>query len=232
MRLALHAHRTGRSQFWFYVLIFLPMVGSLAYVLFELLPELANTRRARQVAQDVRTIVDPDRNWRDLNQKASQSETVEAKCEYAEECERKGMWTEAVDMYRKAAQGIYADDPEILRGLARAELGSGDALGAEATLNQLRTAHPEYQNQDAHLTFARALELQGRNSEASDEYHALIGYFAGLEARTRYALILQKSGHPVAARKLFDEVISVGEKSGLVVSAEDRDWVRVARRNV
>jgi len=30
-----HAHKTGRPQFWFLVLIFVPLVGSIAYVLFE-----------------------------------------------------------------------------------------------------------------------------------------------------------------------------------------------------
>ena len=229
---ALHAHRTGRPQFWFYILMFLPMAGSLAYILFELLPELAQTRRGRQVAHDLKTVISPHADWQKLNQKAQQQDTVEAKCKLAEECERKGMWPDAIDIYREAARGIYADDPGILCGLARAELGSGDGLAAEATLNQLRTAHPDYQNHEAHLTFARALEAQGRTKEAGDEYHALVGYFAGLEARARYALLLQKIGNPAAARKLFDEVIRASETRGVVLSNEDRDWARVARRNI
>ena len=229
--LIIHAHRTGRPDFWRYV-VFMPVVGPLAYILFEILPEMAQTRRGRQVAKDLKTVINPDGDWRYLNRQVQEQDTVEAKCQYAEECERKGMWSEAIGVYRKAAQGVYADDPEILRGLARAELGSGDALAAEATLNRLRTAHPEYQNQDAHLSFARALEAQDRTKEAAEEYRALAGYFVGLEARTRYALLLQKTGDPATARKLFDEVVRASEARGVALSAEDRDWARVARRNM
>ena len=226
-----HAHRTGRPDFWRFI-AFMPVMGPLAYVLFEILPEFAQTRRGRQVASDLKSAINPDADWRHLNQKVQEQDTVEAKCRYAEECERKGMWGEAIGIYLKAAQGAYADDPEILRGLARAELGSGDAKAAEETLDRLREAHPEYQNQDAHLTFARALEAQDRTKEAVEEYQALAGYFVGLEARTRLGLLLQKTGDPATARKLFDDVVRASEARGVVLSADDRDWARVAKRNV
>ena len=229
---ALHAHKTGRPQFWLYILLFVPVVGSFAYVLFELLPEMAQTRRGRQVAQDLRTVIDPDRDFRALSSKVNEQDTVAAKCAFAEECERKGMWREAIAMYKSAAQGVYADEPDVLKGLARAELGSGDAAAAEATLNKLRTAHPAYQNQDAHLTFARALEAQARTREAADEYKELIGYYVGLEARTRYGLLLQQLGEPAGARKMFEEVVRASDASGIVLSADDKDWARVARRNL
>ncbi|MGO4685104.1 tetratricopeptide repeat protein [Hyphomicrobium sp. 2TAF46] len=226
-----HAYQTGRPQFWLAVLLFLPVVGSIAYVIFELLPDFAGSRRVRQVAEDLHTTVDPDRHWRQLGEQHRISGTVEAKRKFAEECERKGMWDQAITLYKDAAQGIYADDPDVLRGLARAQLGSGDARAAEETLHKLRDANPEYQNQDAHLTFARALEAQGRLEEAEVEYRALAGYFIGLEARTRYALLQQKLGDPAAARKLFEDVIRASKARGVVLSREDRDWAKVARSN-
>lgn len=43
---AYHAVKTGRAQYWLYILLFMPLVGPLAYVLIELVPELGSTRRA------------------------------------------------------------------------------------------------------------------------------------------------------------------------------------------
>ena len=40
---AIHAIRSGRPRWWLYILLFVPLAGSIAYVLFELLPELAQT---------------------------------------------------------------------------------------------------------------------------------------------------------------------------------------------
>lgn len=226
-----HAHKTGRPQYWMMILLFLPLVGSIAYIVFELLPELANSRRSRQVVSDIRTVVDPDRNYRQLGERAMLTGTFDTKCKFAEECERKGMWPEAIDLYRQIATGLYADDPEVLRRLARAELGSGDPSAAMATLDRLRAAHPDYEDQDAHRTYARALEKQGRLQDAMTEYKALSAYFVGMEARTRYALLLQKLGEPIEARRLMNEVVRASQARGVVLTPEDREWIKVAQRN-
>ena len=227
----LHAHRTGRPQFWYMILIFLPLAGSIAYVLFELLPEAANSRRGRQVVKDVRTIIDPDRDWRDKNKRALEADTVETKLNLALECERRGMWGEAIGMYRRAMQGSYANDPELMRGLARAELGAGNAQTALDTLEVLRAENPTYQHQDAHLIYARALETLDRLPEAESEYEGLISYYIGAEARTRYALLLQKRGRLEQAAKRLDEVGKLSKARGGGLSPQDRDWIKVAQRN-
>lgn len=228
---ALHAYNTGRAPFWMFILIFVPVIGALAYIAFELLPEWANSRRARQISSDIRTVVDPHRDWRRLNENAAVSDTVEAKSKLAEECERKGMWADAVRLYHEAAQGMFADDPDVLRKLARAQVGAGDGIAAEHTLNRLRSAHPNYQSADAHLTYARALEAQGRIQEADAEYRSLCGYSTSFEARTRYALLQQKLGEPVNARRLFEDVVRASKVRGVVLTADDREWIRVALRN-
>ena len=59
--LAVHAMRTGRPQYWLFILLFVPALGSIAYVVFELLPELARSRRAQKVTNDIGDIVDRPR---------------------------------------------------------------------------------------------------------------------------------------------------------------------------
>ena len=63
-------------------------------------------------------------------------------------------------------------------------------------------------------------------------YRALAGYFVGLEARMRYALFLQRKGEPAEARHYFEEVIKASKTAGIVLTDDDKDWVRVARKNV
>lgn len=229
---AVHAMRTGRPYYWLLIILFLPFVGSIAYVLFELVPELGRTRRAREVAGGVRDLVDPDRHWRRKREDAERTGSVDAKRALAEECERKGMWRDAITLYEGAAQGIFADDPALLAGLARAQLGADDAPAAERTLDRLRAAHPNFQSQDVHLVYARALEAQNRLTEAEDEYEALSRYYAGFEARTRYGLLLLRRGRPAEARALFGEVIKAASARGIVLSAADKDWLKVAKANL
>ena len=229
---AVHAMKTGRPQFWMYILLFVPLVGSLAYIFFELVPELATSRRARRVAGGIGEIINPDREWRRRHEAATRTDSVATKLALAEECERKGMWAEAITLYETAAQGVFADDATLLFGLARAQLGAGDAEAAENTLNRLRAAHPSTQNQEAHLLYARALEAQERNREARHEYDEVCGYYAGFEARTRYALMLLRLGEPSRARALFEDVVKAGTSRRIAVLESDREWLKVARANL
>lgn len=228
---AVHAMRTGRPQFWMYILLFVPLVGSIAYVVFELLPELASTRRAEKVRGGVADLIDPHREF-NRRAEAARTGTVESKLRLAEECERKSMWDEAIALYSGAANGIYADDPDILTGLARAELKSGDPHAAMDTLNKLRSADPDGSHADAHLVYASCLEDLGRLDDATAEFKALSAYYVGLEARTRYGLLLLRSGEPAAARRVFEDVARASTARGVVLTDADRGWLKVAKANL
>src|SRR5262249_25854556 len=156
--LAIHAMRSGRPNWWLYILLFVPLFGSIAYLLFELLPELAQTRRARDVQANIGTILDPDREWRERVRQAEIVDFGGSEPAVAEECMRKERWDDAITLLQAAGQGIFSDDPGILVSLAEAQLGAGNGTAAIATLDKLRAAHPGSKNQDAHLLYARSLE--------------------------------------------------------------------------
>lgn len=120
---------------------------------------------------------------------------------------RKGRWGDAAALFEASAQGIFADDPATLAGLAEAQLGGGNGAAAILTLDKLRAAHPATKNQDAHLLYAQALEAVGRYGDALNEYEAVSRYFAGFEARVRWGLLLLKQGQPARAHELFDEAV-------------------------
>jgi hypothetical protein len=229
---AYHAVKTGRAQVWLYILLFMPLVGPLAYVLIELVPELGSTRRARRVASGIGDILNPDGEWKRRHAEALRTDSVDTKRALAEECERKGMWSDAIMLYQKAAQGVFADDSALLYGLARAQLGAGDGKAAQETLDRLRAAHPDMTHQEGHLLYARALEIQNRLQEAADEYEALSGYYAGLEARTRYGLLLLKLGEPGRAHALFQDVVRAGTSRQFTLMEADRGWLKVAKANL
>ena len=54
---------------------------------------------------------------------------------------------------------------------------------------------------------ARALAEVGRIDEALDEYHALVGYFPGAEAKVRYGMLLHMVGRTGEARIVFNELL-------------------------
>jgi hypothetical protein len=230
--LAIHAMKTGRSQWWLFILLFVPFIGSLAYVAIELVPALFRTRGARNAGKSIGTMLDPGKDWRERLAQAELVDSVDAKRALAEECEKRGQWGDAIRLYKQAATGIFADDPAVLLGLARAELGSGNAQACLETLHKLDEVQPNLRNQQAHLLLARALEETGQIKEALDEYEAVSRYYAGYEARSRYGLLLMKQGQVQRARELFQEVVRASSARPVAVTASDKEWIRVARTNL
>ena len=227
-----HAVRTGRTQPWIYVIVFLPLVGSIAYFFVEVLPEVANTRRARRVFTDVQTVLDPDREFRERKAQVELSGTPAAKAALADECTRKGMHDEAAELYRSSLTGVYVDDPNLLLGYARVLMAKGDFAGCQQALDHLREKNPSFESSEGHLLYARALEGQGKTNEAIKEYEALVGYFPGYEAKSRYGVFHLKLGNVEKAREIFQGVVNAYKQLPRHAQVLNRDWYEVARRNL
>lgn len=227
-----HAVRTGRTQPWLMIIVFLPLIGSIAYFVVEMLPEVANTRRTRKVFTDVQTVLDPDRDYRERKAEVELSGTPAAKAAFADECAGRGMFDEAAAMYRSALTGLFADDPNLLLGLARVLTEKGDFADVQRTLDHLREKNPSFQSSSGHLLFARALEGQGKSDKAIREYEALAEYFPGYEAKVRHGLYMVKLGQVAKAREVFEGVVKAYKQLPRHAQDLNRDWYNVARRNL
>lgn len=226
-----HAMRTGREQMWIYVLM-VPGIGPVAYFLFEILPEMADTRRGRKVVVDVGAVLDPDREYRERRAEVEMSGTPAAKAALADECLRKAMHDDAVLLYRSALTGMYADDPQLLLGFSRALIEKGDFAECQQTLDHLREKNPEFDSSEGHLLYARALAGQDKADEAIKEFEALAGYSPGFEAKVRYAIYLQKLAHVAKAKDILEGVVASHKRLPRHAQALNRDWYDVARRNL
>jgi hypothetical protein len=227
-----HCSQSGKAQHWFYILLLLPGLGSAAYFFVEILPELAATRRGQRVVGDIATVLDPDREYRERKAQVELTGTPAAKAALADECARKSMFDDAVTLYRSALTGHFADDPNLLLGLAKVLIEKGDFADCQQTLDNLRATNPNFSSQDGHLIYARALDGQAKNDEALKEYDAVAGYFAGFEAKVRYGLFLLKQGQVAKANELLQGVVATFKQLPRHAQDLNRDWYNVARRNL
>jgi hypothetical protein len=229
---AAHAYRTGRSFLWILAIMFFPVVGVIAYILFAVLPDLFGSNGARRFADDIVNVADPGRGYREKKRNVEMVGSNKAKKELADECLKQGRFKDAVDLYDSALNGpLGGDDPSLLRGRARARLLAGDGAGAQADFDALRTTDPISFDADAALDYARALALQGKNDDAVRHYENLIRTYPGEEARARYALLLQKMGETDKAKALFKEILDSVRHAPGHYRRRQREWVSIARKN-
>src|SRR3954467_5837885 len=140
-----HAIKTGRFNYWLLILIFLPGLGSIAYLLIEVLPEMRNNRTARRAMAGIGEVLDPNRELRESEASLEVADTADNKRHLAEERMKRGQWAEAEALYRSALVGPLEGDPALLIGLAKALSGRGDHKGALEALDQLYSAEPQYE---------------------------------------------------------------------------------------
>lgn len=228
----LHAIKTGRINHWLAILVMLPGIGSVAYLLFEVMPAAQNSRAAREAMARVSEKLDPDRALREHVDNLETAETADNKRRLAEECIKRGQWDQAVELYRSTLVGPLASDPALLIGLARACFGKGDFQAALDSLDALQRDNPGYRSRDGHMIYARALEMLGRTREAAEEYRALIGYALGPEAQVRYGLLMKAGGEPALADRAFREVVKIYGRRRDRLDAEEQQWLAQAERNL
>lgn len=229
---AVHVVKTRRPLYWVFIILVIPGLGSLVYFIAEMLPDLLHSREAKQAVRGARKAMDPERDYRALADQFDTADTIANRQALAEECLRLGKVEQAITLYRGALTGIHKTDPVLMHALARAYFAGGDFANCTRTLEDLRAANPKFESAEAHLLYARSLEGEGRGGEALPEYEAVSRYFAGAEARCRYALLLRHNGETERACKLFEEVIRAVDKAGGPFKRSQREWYDIAKRNL
>jgi hypothetical protein len=234
VQVALIAHciRTGRNMLWIWAIALLPPLGPLAYVLVELLPDLFRARGARRAVRGLSKALDPGQDLRRFEAEARSTGDVASRQRYADELVRQGRAAEAVSVYQQALTGLYAQDPNLLFGLARAQFAAGAFAEARSILQRLIEQHRDFLSPEGRLLFARALEGEGQREQARAEYAAVTRYFAGAEAPLRYAQFLRASGQPQEARRILSELLEHARQAPRHYRRMQREWIVDAEREL
>lgn len=230
--LVVHVLKTGRNTLWVFVLIFAPLIGTLAYIIVELLPEWTNSRGARAARRNLTRVVNPNKDLQAASDRLAVANTAQNAIILAEECMRKSRFAEAKELYAGALKGLYADDPVLLMGLARAHFALGEFEGVVQRLSELKDSNPSHTSAEGHLLFARAQQELGHRAEAIEEYEALVKYYPGPEPVCRLALMLKADGRQEEATALFKRVMAESKTAGRHYNDIHKDWLKMAKQEL
>ena len=236
LALVVHCIKTGRNTIWVYVLVVLltivPFVGPAIYIAAEILPDLWRSRGSQRAVRGIRTSLDPEANLRKFENEMQINGNVASRQKYADELVRLGRAKEALPIYRNCLTGVFAEDPKLLLGFARAQFEAGEAAAARQTLDDLIVKHPDFKSADGHLLYARALEEEGNREKALSEYAVLVEYFAGAEAAVRYARLLIRSDQRPLAQQTLKALLDRARFAPAHYRKAQREWLDEAHREL
>jgi hypothetical protein len=225
-----HALKTRRPYWWIFVIMGFPVMGCVIYFIVEVLPGSRSERNLRKIGNDIIKAVNPDRDLRAKAEELAICGSVENKLKMADELVERGMFDEAIGLYKSAREGQYYFAPDLLYGFARARFFNGEYLEARKLLGELQEHAPRYYPQEVALMKARAASKFGDRATARGEIESLLENFVGLEARYRYAEILFEDGQAARARAELERVIDHAKR--FKVSAEEKTWAKLARQGL
>jgi hypothetical protein len=227
-----HASKTGRLQPWAFIILMIPLVGALAYIVVELVPEWFGSPGAQQARKRIAGKLDPEKFYRELTDRLANTDTVANRAALAAECLRLARFDEAVRHYDHILMLPLGGEPAYALGRAQAEFGRGRPAEALATLDDLQKRWPDFESAEAHLLYARSLAEVGRIEEALEEYYALVPYAPGAEARVRYGMLLRMVGRDAEARVVFNELLLQMKRAPKYLREAQAEWLSIAEKQL
>lgn len=228
--LIIHVLKSGRSRYWIMILIFMPLIGGLAYFVIEIIPEFSGSISGQRAVRNVKQTLNPGADLRQHEAAWTQSPNVDNGRRYAEALLDSGKTEEAEDIINQALKGLFKTEPTLLLLKARLQFEKNRTAEAVLTLETLQEHNPDFRTAEGHLLYARALEAEDNIDQAIKEYSAVSGYFPGAEARYRLALCLEAAGKNSAARSEFESILNDAKLAPPHFRKSQKKWLDAVKQ--
>jgi hypothetical protein len=230
---AIHAVRNGRANYWLFVLLGFPFLGSVIYFFAEYLPEMRHSRIGRQAVSAVTSIVDPGRALREARADVERTPSADHRARLADALLEAGDAKEALAHYRACVSGHHAKDAKMRLGLARAAKAAGEPQTAVQTLCALFADEPERYAGAPALLLAQAHADSGDETAARAAFDEALSRHNSFETRCAYGLFLASRGNTARARELLEGALrdsKLVDEHARVLNRESLDQARAALR--
>ena len=223
--LVIHVLKTGRNRYWIWLLLFIPLVGGIAYLVIEILPEFSGSIQGQRTIRGLHKVVNPGAQLRRHEAAWEQSSNADNARRYAGALLDEERYEDADKVLNKALSGFFSTEPNLLLLKARSRFETADPDAAVEIFEALLEANPEFRSASGHLLYAQALESSGRMDDALKEYRSVANYFPGVEARYRLALALAASGREENARNEFEQLINDARLAPAHFRKSQKKWL-------
>lgn len=198
---AIHCIRKGNQNKWIWLIVFLPLIGCIAYIFTEMF-----TRNdMAQVQSGMSTVFNPTGKIKKLRENLRFRDTFDNRVALADAYLEAGQIDSAIELYEGSLTGTFADHEHGNMQLIKAYYEKKryeDLLGIAKKVYHL----PQFKRSRAQTIYAAALGFTGRNEEAEKEFKSMNGKFSNYESRYEYAKYMMRNGRTEEAKNLLREM--------------------------
>ena len=155
--LIIHVLKTDVSRFWILILIFMPLIGGLAYFVIELLPQFSGSITGQRAVRSVKQTLNPGAGLRQHEAAWNQSPNVDNSRRYAEALMDAGKTAEAEEIIAGALKGLFETEPTLLLLKARLQFEGDRTAESLLSMESLHEQNHDFGSADGLLLYARGL---------------------------------------------------------------------------
>ena len=195
---AVHCIRTGQDRGWLWIIIFLPLLGSLIYFFAVLFTR----SQLRKMQNSLGSAIKPPGSIRRLEANLRFSDTFANRVALADAYLARGETGRAIIIYKESLTGTFAENEHVLAQLSEAYFRLKQYDEVIRVTEKIKTL-PQFPRSRAHLQYAIALGYVGQPVRAEEEFLKFKSRFANFEGRYEYGMFLVRQGRQQEARDLF-----------------------------
>ncbi len=224
---AYHSFSRGTLNRWVWIIIFLPVIGSLIYIYSEIL----NNRSFRKPNIDVAAVFNPGSKIKKLEDELRFTDTFTNRIKLADAYLDAGLIDEAIDLYTTSLTGAFSENEHVLAQLIIAyfEKGRYDEV---IPIAQKIYKQPQFARSKAHILYARALENTGKTEQAENEFKAMKGRYSYFGPRYEYGLFLMRADRNEEAVTIFTDMLNEEQHLGSMEKRSNRIWFAKAKEEL
>jgi hypothetical protein len=224
---AIHCMRKGNHNKWIWIIVCLPLVGSIAYIFTEMF----TNRDMQQVTYGVSTIINPTGKIRKLEAQLRFSDTFNNRVMLADAYLENRQVNEAIELYESSLHGNFTENGHVIKQLIL-------AYYQQQRFEKIITAtpkvynKPEFARSRAHIYYAVALANTGHIQKAEEEFLKLKGRFSNYEARYQYSKFLAGNERMQDARQVLADIVSEESHLSSPERRANRQWIIQAKQEL
>jgi hypothetical protein len=223
----IHCIRKGNQGKWLWIIVFLPVIGSIAYIFTEI--RLGRGIRKPQI--DIGAVINPGSKIKKLEDNLRFTDTFDNKIKLADAYLAFGLTDKAIELYEKSLTGAFAENEYGIAQLAAAYFAKERYAEVISTLKKISKT-PQFARSNAHLLYAKALEFTGDPQAAEAEFKLMKGRYSNFEQRYEYGLFLERADRIEEAYDLFQQMLDESPHLSSMERSNNRIWLAKAKEEL
>jgi len=220
----IHCIKKGNQGYWIWLIIFLPLIGCIAY----LFTEIFTKRELNKVQSGVGTVLNPSGRIKKLEANLQFSDTFNNRIMLADAYLEKGFTDKAIDLYESSLTGNFTENEYVLSKLIVA-YDKKKQYEKIVPLGKKLSGLPQFARSRSHIMYATSLGYAGELQEAENEFLKMKSKFAHYEARCQYGKFLMRQNRQDEAQQLFNDMVNESPHLTPRERRYNREWLQLAK---